>query len=30
VHALAHRHGFVHTTIEIEQTGAPCSMEHKH
>lgn len=30
VHALAHRHGFVHTTIEIEQAGAPCSMEHQH
>ena len=30
VHALAHRHGFVHTTIEIEQAGAQCSMEHMH
>ncbi len=30
VHALAHRHGFVHTTIEIEQAGAMCSMEHRH
>lgn len=30
VHALAHRHGFVHTTIEIEQAGVHCSMEHAH
>ena len=30
VHALAHRHGFVHTTIEIEHAGATCSMEHRH
>jgi len=30
VHALAHQHGFVHTTIEIEQAGANCSMAHRH